>query len=75
MVSADPPVIALAYQTTMEPIICQIRTPLCRHGTCELRRQHDSLAFHLALWKNIAFTEPAQLTGRSGLVSSTRWPI
>ena len=43
MVSADPPVIALAYQTTMEPIICQIRTPLCRHGTCELRRQHQYL--------------------------------
>jgi hypothetical protein len=72
MVSADPPVIALACQTTMEPLI---RTPLCRHCTCELRRQHDSLAFHPAPWKNIAFTGPALLTGRSGPVSFTRWPI
>ena len=75
MVSADPPVIALAYQTTMEPLRCPIRTPVCRHGTCGLRRLHDSSAFHLALWKNIAFTGPVPPTGRSGPVSSTRWSI
>ena len=75
MVSADPPVIALAYQTTTEPLRRPIRTPLCRHGTCELRRQHDSSAFHLAPWKNIEFTGPALLTGRSEPASSTRLPI
>ena len=71
MVSADPPVIALAYQTTMEPLRCPIRTPVCRHDTCGLRRQHDSSAFHLALWKNIAFTAPVPLTGKSAPASFT----
>ena len=75
MVSADAPVIALAYQTTMEPLRFPIRTPVCRHGTCGLRRQHDFSAFHPAPWKNTAFTGLAPLTGRSGPVSSTQWLI
>jgi hypothetical protein len=51
MVSAAAPENALAYQTTMEPLRCLIRTPVCRHGTCGLPRQPVSSASHRARWE------------------------